>query len=79
MTIHKSKGLEFPVDFLPALHEDVMPHRRSVADGEEAIEEERRLLYVALTRAKQRLFLANSRSPTRFLRHISSGSFLVRR
>lgn len=58
MSIHASKGLEFPVVFLVGLEEGVLPHERSldVAHGEA---EERRLFYVALTRAKHRLFLSH--------------------
>jgi superfamily I DNA/RNA helicase len=58
MSMHASKGLEFPVVFLVGLEENILPHERSldVAHGEE---EERRLFYVALTRAKHRLFLSH--------------------
>ena len=59
MTVHAAKGLEFPVVFIPAVEEGTFPHIRSLmeADPERAVEEERRLMYVALTRAKNRLFL----------------------
>lgn len=59
MTVHGAKGLEFPIVFIPAVEEGVFPHIRSLmeADPKGAIEEERRLMYVALTRAKNRLFL----------------------
>jgi DNA helicase-2/ATP-dependent DNA helicase PcrA len=57
MTLHSAKGLEFPVVFLTGLEEGVFPHARSLDDPEE-LEEERRLCYVGLTRAKQRLFLS---------------------
>ena len=56
MTMHSSKGLEFPVVFLPGMEERVFPGAQSVNDPVE-IEEERRLAYVAITRAKQKLFL----------------------
>lgn len=56
MTIHSSKGLEFPVVFLPGLEEGILPHSRSLFDPN-ALEEERRLLYVGMTRAMKRLFL----------------------
>lgn len=59
MTVHAAKGLEFPVVFIPAVEEGTFPHIRSLmeADPERAVEEERRLMYVALTRAKNRLFV----------------------
>ena len=60
MTVHTAKGLEFPVVFLTGLEEGVFPHQRSV-DDDSAIEEERRLCYVAVTRAMKRLFLSRVR------------------
>jgi superfamily I DNA/RNA helicase len=50
MTIHQAKGLEFPVVFLPAMEDETIPHYHALQEGTDAIEEERRLLYVAITR-----------------------------
>jgi DNA helicase-2/ATP-dependent DNA helicase PcrA len=62
MTLHTAKGLEFPVVFLTGLEEGVFPHMRSLTDNKE-LEEERRLAYVGVTRARRRLYL--SRAVTR--------------
>ncbi len=80
MTLHAAKGLEFPVVFLTGLEEGVFPHSRALFDGEQ-MEEERRLCYVGMTRAKQQLYLLHSTSrllfgqtqhnpPSRFLSDI---------
>ena len=78
MTIHSAKGLEYPTVFLTGMEEGVFPHALSMGSPEE-VEEERRLCYVAMTRAKERLFLTRSgmrrvygamseaRLPSRFL------------
>ncbi|HWR11445.1 MAG TPA: ATP-dependent helicase [Rectinemataceae bacterium] len=58
LTIHSAKGLEFDVVFVPGCEEGILPHARSLEDGGGDLEEERRLFYVALTRAKMRLFLS---------------------
>lgn len=86
MTLHAAKGLEFDGVFLIGLEEGVLPHTRSLhgADDvkrQQALEEERRLLYVGMTRAKQRLFLSfcqerflhgttSASAPSRFLREL---------
>ncbi len=80
MTLHSAKGLEFPVVFLVGLEEGLFPHSRSM-DSEEELEEERRLCYVGITRAKDRLYLThtvqrtlygtpNLNMPSRFLKEI---------
>ncbi len=61
MTIHSAKGLEFPVVFLPGLEENIFPGAMSIMEEEE-LEEERRLAYVAITRAKKRLFIMHCNS-----------------
>ncbi|TAL17522.1 ATP-dependent DNA helicase PcrA [bacterium] len=60
MTIHSAKGLEFPCVFIAGMEEEVFPHALSSSSKEE-VEEERRLCYVAMTRAKDRLFLTRAR------------------
>lgn len=60
MTIHASKGLEFPVVFIVGMEEGLFPQNRAVIDPQE-LEEERRLCYVAVTRAKQRLILTHAK------------------
>jgi DNA helicase-2/ATP-dependent DNA helicase PcrA len=80
MTIHCAKGLEFPVVFLVGMEEDVFPNRNA-RETEDGIEEERRLFYVAITRAQQKLYLTAARRrrmmgqevlgmPSRFLREL---------
>ncbi len=59
MTLHTAKGLEFPVVFLTGLEDGVFPHQRSLGDQPE-LEEERRLAYVGLTRAQQRLYVSRA-------------------
>jgi DNA helicase II / ATP-dependent DNA helicase PcrA len=59
MTLHTAKGLEFPVVFLTGLEEHVFPHERSIGDERE-LEEERRLAYVGITRARQRLYVTRA-------------------
>ncbi|MBU6243976.1 MAG: DNA helicase PcrA [Actinomycetales bacterium] len=59
MTLHTAKGLEFPVVFLTGMEDGVFPHVRSLGDPRE-LEEERRLAYVGITRARQRLYLSRS-------------------
>ncbi len=82
MTVHAAKGTEFPVVFISGFNEDVFPSRRSIEEGgAAALEEERRLLYVAMTRAKQRLFITwnnginfidrTHRRPSRFLQELT--------
>ncbi|MEU6847978.1 DNA helicase PcrA [Streptomyces sp. NPDC046716] len=80
MTLHTAKGLEFPVVFLTGLEDGVFPHMRSLGQAKE-LEEERRLAYVGITRARERLYLTRStmrsawgqpsyNPPSRFLEEI---------
>jgi DNA helicase-2/ATP-dependent DNA helicase PcrA len=62
MTIHSSKGLEFPVVFIAGAEDGVIPHAHSVEESEGSIEEERRLFYVAITRARDKLFITSCRT-----------------
>lgn len=59
MTIHASKGLEFDIVFLPGVEERIIPHAKSIEENPDNIEEERRLFYVALTRARKALFITS--------------------
>ena len=80
MTLHAAKGLEFPVVFMAGMEDGIFPHSRALFDGEQ-MEEERRLCYVGMTRAKERLFLTyantrllygqtNANPPSRFVLEI---------
>ena len=80
MTLHAAKGLEFPVVFIVGMQEGVLPHSRALEEPDE-LEEERRLCYVGMTRAMQRLYLTHAASsrmygqadasmPSRFLKEI---------
>ncbi len=82
LTMHNAKGLEFPVVFIAGMEEGLFPHSRSI-DSESMLEEERRLCYVAMTRAMRRLYLTSARwrrkyggapmeacQPSRFLEEI---------
>ena len=60
MTMHAAKGLEFPIVFIIGMEEGLFPHSRSLMDRGE-LEEERRLCYVGMTRAKEKLFLTYAR------------------
>ena len=58
MSVHAAKGLEFDVVFITGLEQGLFPHENAVAEGRDGLEEERRLMYVAVTRARQRLYLS---------------------
>jgi DNA helicase-2/ATP-dependent DNA helicase PcrA len=80
MTVHSAKGLEFDVVFMTGLEEGLFPHEQSVTERD-GLEEERRLAYVAITRARHRLYLSHAQTrmlhgqtryniPSRFLEEI---------
>lgn len=88
MTIHQAKGLEFPYVFICGLSEGLFPNARTIRESKEAgLEEERRLMYVAVTRAEKGLFLSESEGfnhsvggekyPSRFLREIKKSLLVV--
>ncbi len=62
MSVHAAKGLEFDVVFLSGLEQGLFPHENAVNEGTAGLEEERRLMYVAVTRARQRLYLSSAQS-----------------
>ena len=78
MTVHSAKGLEFDTVFLTGMEQDVFPYRGIDANEEEELDEERRLLYVAITRARQRLFITHAATRTLFgkTRYQSPSGFL---
>jgi DNA helicase-2/ATP-dependent DNA helicase PcrA len=65
MTIHASKGLEFPVVFIAGAEDGIIPHEKSLEEGENNLEEERRLFYVAITRARDKLYITSCRQRRR--------------
>jgi len=65
MTIHAAKGLEFPVVFIAGTEEGIIPHERSLEDENSSIEEERRLFYVAITRARDKLYITSCQKRNR--------------
>ena len=85
MTLHSAKGLEFPRVYMVGMEEDILPHKKSVAENLGEVDEERRLCYVGLTRAQRRLTLtmaltrqkwgkARPRIPSRFLYEVTGQS-----
>ncbi len=78
MSVHAAKGLEFDIVFITGLEQGLFPHDNSVNEGRDGLEEERRLMYVAVTRARQRLYI--SCAQTRMLhgqtRYCTPSSFL---
>jgi DNA helicase-2/ATP-dependent DNA helicase PcrA len=83
MTVHQSKGLEFPVVFIMGVNEDIFPNARTIRERMlDGVEEERRLMYVAVTRAKEKVFITESegfsyasqgnKEPSRFIEEIDN-------
>jgi len=83
MTLHSAKGLEFPVVFITGMEEGIFPHQNAFMEGDEGIEEERRLCYVGFTRAKEKLYLTNAKKrmlygkttvnvPSRFISEVNN-------
>lgn len=81
MTVHTAKGLEFPVVFMVGMEEGIFPHIMALKSADRDVEEERRLCYVSMTRAKQKLYLTNAEQrrafgksvwnqPSRFIREV---------
>ncbi len=81
MTLHSAKGLEFPVVFIPGVEEGIFPSYMSMTDGDDKVEEERRLCYVGITRAREKLYMLHTQErtvfgrrqaalPSRFLREL---------
>ncbi len=90
MTLHAAKGLEFPVVFIVGMEEGIFPHSRIHESGPSELEEERRLCYVGMTRARQELHLSFAASrlqfgqrgynpPSRFLEDMGSGAMMTGR
>lgn len=88
MTIHQSKGLEFPYVFITGLSEGIFPNQRSIRERKhKGLEEERRLMYVAVTRAERALFMtesegfcpqaSGSKVPSRFIREIKQNLYVT--
>ena len=87
MTMHASKGLEFKVVFLAGIEDNIIPSKRALEENERNIDEERRLFYVAITRAREKLYIdyADSRVdfegklksalPSRFIEEIPSSLY----
>jgi len=72
MTVHNAKGLEFNTVFITGVEEGIFPHRNSLM-SETGVEEERRLMYVAMTRARKNLFISYARSRHTFGSYVASG------
>jgi DNA helicase-2/ATP-dependent DNA helicase PcrA len=88
MTLHSAKGLEFSTVFLAGLEEDMLPHKKAQEEGEAAVQEERRLFYVGITRARKNLVITSARTrtlygearprkPSRFLQEVEETGLLA--
>ena len=88
MTLHAAKGLEFNHVFLPGWEEGIFPHQRSLDESASALEEERRLAYVGITRAKRNLYLSyvgyrriynqvQTQRPSRFIKELPAENIQI--
>jgi DNA helicase-2/ATP-dependent DNA helicase PcrA len=71
MTVHSAKGLEFDIVFMPGMEEGLFPHQKSLNEGHKALEEERRIAYVGITRAKKKLIMSYAENRFMFYEKVS--------
>ena len=73
LTVHNAKGLEFDTVFVCGVERDIFPHANSIIELEEGMEEERRLFYVAITRAKKKLYLSYAHDRSTYGQYRATG------